>query len=299
MKNAHRRTRFWQLSVGLILASAAACSLQDFAYLQESGAAGASMGGAPQGGVAGNGQSGGPESGRPATGGTGGRTGGGTGGGALAGGSGAGGTDEAGAGAAGMAGSPETGQGGVGGASGTAGAGGLEDAGVAGSGGTGDAGGTGNPGDTNLLVNGSFESNYTGWTFEPASVKATYAYVQWPPSGATTVDGQWELSTWAETAAFTVEVSQVVTRLAAGKYTFKGWFNRGSGLNVVYLFARGCGGTEDYQEDIPLTGVSQWIEVGIGGIEVVGGRCEVGFFVDSNANDWLNADAFSFEQDPQ
>jgi hypothetical protein len=50
---------------------------------------------------------------------------------------------------------------------------------------------------------------------------------------------------------------------------------------------------------VPLTNSTQWIEVGIGGINVTNNQCEVGFVVDASPTQWLNADAFSFERDPQ
>lgn len=289
-----RGPRAWRGSVILAMVGAVACSLQDFDYLQSGG-----LGGSGTGGTAG-GRAGAGGGGAPTTGGAAGSGLGGSAGTGDAGDAGASGTGQA-AGAAGAA-----GEGGMGGLWASAGEGGQAGAAGDGTGGAqgGTSGGTagmpngGTGGQRVLLVNGGFESNYTGWTFAPAEAKGTFAYVQWPPQGATNVEGKFELSTWAESAAFTVDISQSVTGLSDGKYTFKGWFNRGDGFNAIYLFARDCGG-EDRQENVPLTAATQWLEVGIGGIDVVGGGCEVGFFVDSNPANWLNADAFSFEQDPQ
>jgi hypothetical protein len=148
------------------------------------------------------------------------------------------------------------------------------------------------------LVNPSFEEGYTGWLFEPTSAMGRYAYTQYPTAGAVTVDGQNELATWAASDAFTVKVFQSFVGLANGRYTFKGYFNRGDGHNAVYMYAANCGGA-DRQQSVPLTGPTQWLQVGIGGIDVTAGRCEVGFFVDANATNWLNADAFAFDMDPQ
>lgn len=165
------------------------------------------------------------------------------------------------------------------------------------------AGAAGSPanGGGNILTNPSFEEYWTGWLVAPDSARGKYANVKWPQPGSFTPNGESEenlLGTWHMTDAFVVTVYQSLQGIDDGLYTFKGFFNWGGGHNALQIFARNCGG-QDIAEDIPETAPTQWIEVGIGGIEVVGGHCEVGFMVDSNAQDWLNADMFSFEMDPQ
>jgi hypothetical protein len=210
-------------------------------------------------------------------------------------------TDSAGAG--GIAGSTAAGTGGSapeGGAGGSAGN--ITEAGSGGAAGSGgedvpaggaspDAGMTTDPPGP-AIVNPSFELGFTGWVADPASVQGTYAFVQWPTTGATTVDGLNEVSTWSESTAFSVAIYQTVDGLSDGLYTFKGNFNFGAGHNAVYLFARRCGG-DDRQLDVPPTLPSQWLEVELTDIDVVGGQCDVGFFVDANPSNWLNADLFS------
>lgn len=150
----------------------------------------------------------------------------------------------------------------------------------------------------NMLANASFEQGLMGWTFDPMSAEGKYAFTQFPVGTATVVDGQYELATWHGTDAFRIRVYQSLTGLENGRYTFKGWFNRGDGQNAVYVYSSGCGGP-DQQTNIPLTNATQWIDVGIGGINVTNNQCEVGFVVDANPTNWLNADAFTFERDPQ
>lgn len=148
--------------------------------------------------------------------------------------------------------------------------------------------------DPAAIVNPSFENGRNGWLFEPPEAAGLYAFVQWPVTGSSTVDGLNELSTWAESEAFTVRIYQSLTELDDGRYTFKGNFNFGTGHNAVYLFARHCGGAERRQ-DVQQTLPTQWLEVELAAIEVIGGSCDVGFVVDANPNNWLNADFFSFE----
>lgn len=151
----------------------------------------------------------------------------------------------------------------------------------------------GGGGAVNLLVNAGFEQGYMGWSFTPTTAMGKYAYTQFPPTGGTDKDGQYELATWSGTDAFTVRIYQVVSDVPPGTYTFQGWFNRGVN-NTAYIYAS-CGGANQ-QVDIPITGPTSWLLVSVTGITVTGGSCEVGFFVDASATDWLNADAFSLER---
>jgi hypothetical protein len=219
----------------------------------------------------------------------------------------------------GSAGGGSTGSGGSGGddaEAGLGGSGGTADGGTAGQGGSAGRGGSANTGGGGMLaeagtpetgagdggpisiiVNGGFEQGYTGWTFDPASAMGDYAKSQVPVGTAVTIDGVYELATWSDRTAFTVRVFQPFSGLPSGKYTLSGHFTRGAGLNAAYLYAN-CDGTVR-QENVLQTGDLQWVEVGIGGIDVTTGQCEVGFYVDSNIGNWLNADAFSFTLDPQ
>ncbi len=287
-----RTSSRWYGALATAIVAGSACSLQDFEYLQ-AGADSTASGGVSAGGTGGGGASSVNSGGSNDAG-------------ADTGGSSVGGTDAGGGAPTGEAGGGAAGAGGGSASGGTTQSGGetsVAGAGEAGAegnvGGAGSGGASqGGSGPTGSIVNPSFEESYAGWTFDPISVRGAFAYVQWPPTGGATVDGAFELSTWSQATAFQVKVYQVISGLTDGKYTFKGYFNRGDGHVAAYIYAAGCGG-EDRQENVPLTAPAQWLEVGIGGIDVVGGKCEVGFFVSSNPENWLNTDAFSFEKDPQ
>jgi arabinogalactan endo-1,4-beta-galactosidase len=154
-------------------------------------------------------------------------------------------------------------------------------------------------GGPSVLVNPSFEIGLSGWSFDPPTAMGKYAYTQFAQGvGATTIEGQNELATWSGNDAFTLRVFQAPANLPSGRYTLSAYFNRADGFNSAYIYAKNCGGP-DRQANIPTTTATQWLQTQISGIEVTAGQCEVGFFVDSNPSDWLNADAFSFSQDPQ
>jgi hypothetical protein len=156
-------------------------------------------------------------------------------------------------------------------------------------------------GPVNLLSNPNFDEAYSSWTFDPPAAMGTLAFIQPPVGSAITPQGQaYELATYSMNTAFTVDVSQTLTNLPDGDYVFTGWFNRGND-NQTYLYAKDCdardGGTT-LQADIPITTPTGWVSISITGIHVSGGRCQVGFFVDAAATDWLNADGFTFERLP-
>jgi hypothetical protein len=157
------------------------------------------------------------------------------------------------------------------------------------------SGGTGAVGQ---IVNPSFETASTsGWTVTPSdALSARHVYVQ-PPTGTINVpDGAYQLSTWHMTDTFEVEIFQTISGLEDGTYIFKGYFSLGVGLNGAQMFARNCGGAEVVPLDLePITMSFEMRQ--ITGIEVVGGSCEVGIAIDSNPQNWLNADLFSFEKE--
>lgn len=153
-------------------------------------------------------------------------------------------------------------------------------------------------GPTGKLINPSFENGSTGWTADPAGELGWpndpkySAFVQPPVGSATVHEGAVQLSFYNSERAFQVKVSQTIEGIADGQYTFSGWFTLGT-LKSTYIYAKGCGGTDPPQ--VPITLSDIWHQVSIPTIDVVGGKCEVGFYVDGAAFSWLNADDFAFE----
>jgi len=243
----------------LVLLLAAGCSLQDFDYLQQGGG-GSSAGGTASAGA--NSQSGSDT-------GEGGET--------------AGSNSVAGKGGSNSSGSN----------SGGSNSGGSNSGGSAGKA----NGGTGAVGE---LVNPSFEtSNTMGWTVDPAdALSDRHAFVQPPTAGSSVPDGGYEFSTWHMTDKFVVDLHQTVTGIEDGTYVFKGYFNLGTGFNKVEAYATDCGGADPAPQAVVSNGATEWQAVSVTGIVVKGGECTVGVRIDSNPTNWLNADLFTFEPDP-
>ncbi len=265
------RRNVWCATVTALIVS---CSFQDFDHLQNGASTSTSGGG----------------SGGSGTGGSGGSLGGSTGG--------SGGSTASNS-------SSNTSAGGTGGSTSTLTSTSASTGGMGGDDGTsttlGFAGAAGAFGGDNILTNSSFEEGWTGWSVEPEAARNVYARVKWPQPGSVTPNGESEeflLGTWHGTDAYVLSVVQAVDGLEDGSYALVGFFNWGGSVNSVRMFARNCGGDDIYQEVQP-TADTQWREVIMTDIEVVGGHCEVGLDIDSNPEGWLNADMFSFfEMDP-
>lgn len=155
------------------------------------------------------------------------------------------------------------------------------------------------------LVNPSFESGLDGWTVDPPSAADPELHApgkppvfqQWGGAGATNVksiDGDYVLSTWYGTAAYTARIYQVVEGLEAGTYTLKAHVANIATINTAELYAQGCSDTDP--EPLPLPGSETLVERVLEGIEVTGGSCEIGINIDAKAADWVNVDLFSFEK---
>lgn len=151
---------------------------------------------------------------------------------------------------------------------------------------------------TGELVNPSFETDLTGWTVDPANFTKTPRVVwsQWGGSGApvTASDGNYVLSTWSETMPYTVRISQVIKGLEDGTYDLKANASNISTIARAELYARGCGGTDP--EPVPMPGATALVEFALEGVEVTGGECEVGFYIEATTKDWVNVDHVRFER---
>lgn len=157
------------------------------------------------------------------------------------------------------------------------------------------SGGMSNP----TLVNPSFESSLTGWTIDPPDAGPSgkrYVYTQAPTDSSKPPNGSQELATWHDKDSYQVTVSQTLRGLKDGIYTFQGYFSsdRSGG---TFIFARNCGGA-DREVQVPTTSWT-WFTFGIKDIHVSGGSCEVGIRVIGAPNDYLNADMFTFEMNPE
>lgn len=289
LRNMRRPKAQWLLGVVALYA----CSFQNFDYLNEGsgGKVNTSGGGASKGGNTGNG-------GTATTAGSGGDI--------VASRGGSAGTEAIGGegGDAGAGGAPVQGNGGLPGMGGAitgkggATSGGATSAGGSSQGGTTARGGSSSGGANPTLVNPSFESSLTGWTIDPPDAGPSgkrYVYTQAPTDSSKPPNGSQELATWHDKDSYQVSIFQTLHGLKDGVYTFQGYFSsdRSGG---TYIFARNCGGT-DREALVPTTSWT-WFTFALKDIQVAGGNCEVGIRVVGAPNDYLNADMFTFDMNP-
>lgn len=95
---------------------------------------------------------------------------------------------------------------------------------------------------------------------------------------------------------FQFTLSQTVTGLSNGAYSFSLWIQGGGGEDRLQLFARDCGG-EDLSIDVVNTGWQVWTNPTLTGIQVADGSCTVGMTVVSSGGSWAFYDEASLVRD--
>jgi mannan endo-1,4-beta-mannosidase len=144
-------------------------------------------------------------------------------------------------------------------------------------------------GPTNLLTNPSFE-------YDGAATQTPYGWTEWnAPTASYTENitpktGTYNLAHWAS-SAYQVSTYKALTGLQNGLYTFRAWVRSSGGQSATYINAKNYGGAEK-QAAIPTT--STYTLVSITDINVTNGTCEISFYSNANAGNWINADDAEF-----
>jgi hypothetical protein len=122
----------------------------------------------------------------------------------------------------------------------------------------------------------------------------------WPMSGdadaATVQKWVWDSQPgvgFYRATAFKVTMSQLVSPLPVGTYSFSLEVDRGDNLNEQYLFAKGCkAGEPDAQSTTPTASGRRVYT--LENIEVSSGSCTVGLYTDAPDGGWANVDNAAF-----
>jgi arabinogalactan endo-1,4-beta-galactosidase len=142
--------------------------------------------------------------------------------------------------------------------------------------------------DNNLVSNKSFETaNLDNW-----SITGSTSAVEVQTNSSDAYKGENSLHWWLG-EPFNFTCSQTVTGIKDGTYTLKVWSSGGGGENALQLFASDFGG-EKLTTNIVNTGWQVWQQYEIQNIEVVGGQCTIGVYLDSLGGNWGNIDEFEF-----
>ena len=85
------------------------------------------------------------------------------------------------------------------------------------------------------------------------------------------------------TDPYKTKTSQVANDLPDGTYTFYGWIRSSGGQTDAYMYA------DDKKVSIN-TAINEWTLIAVEGVDVTGGKLEVGFYSDAAADQWLYID---------
>jgi len=148
---------------------------------------------------------------------------------------------------------------------------------------------------SNLAVNPSFEAD--DYTNEPTGWDVWFgdsSYTDAIKTESTGVfDGDYKL-TFYNRKSYTCEISQTITGLDNGTYTFSVWAMTNGDQNTLQLFAKNYGGSE--LNTTIVTSDINWNIFTIDEIQVTNGTCEIGIFTDAGRKDWVNLDQIMFRK---
>jgi hypothetical protein len=92
---------------------------------------------------------------------------------------------------------------------------------------------------------------------------------------------------------YEVYTYQTLTNLVTGTYKFSAWVRTGGGQSQALMRARNYGGPA-LATTITATAGSNWALVEINNINVSNGQCEIGFYSQASAGQWLYFDDITF-----
>ena len=135
---------------------------------------------------------------------------------------------------------------------------------------------TGSP--KNYAENPGFENGFTAWVLDGSS-----SAVDISNEAQNVYDGDYALHYWAE-GPFEFTISQTVTGLENGTYTFNVWM-QGGGEDAIQLYVSDYGG-DTLVVDVVNTGWQEWQNPSIENIAITTGRCTIGLRVVSDGGTW-------------
>lgn len=147
-------------------------------------------------------------------------------------------------------------------------------------------------GTKNLVINPGFEADGvataspSGWTVwnDPAS---TYTENKCLNCAHT---GDYNLTEYNGSRAYTVSVYQPITGLSNGSYTLSAYVRSSGGQTTAYMSAKNCGPSEIKQ---PISASSSWTLITLP-VNVTTGQCQIHFYSQASAGQWLNVDDVAF-----
>jgi hypothetical protein len=147
---------------------------------------------------------------------------------------------------------------------------------------------------TNSVGNFSFEDDNAGvpaprlWQTQTGG--STYTNASYSESYPNAHSGTFH-GTHYRPEAYQVYTYQTITGLANGTYALSAWVKSSGGQPVTQLRAQNFGGS--LLTAAISTSTDNWVQVTIPNVTVTNGQCEVGFYSQANAGQWLYFDDIS------
>jgi arabinogalactan endo-1,4-beta-galactosidase len=140
----------------------------------------------------------------------------------------------------------------------------------------------------NLVEDPSFENGtIKGWVLNGPS-EASFA----ENNKANAHTGNWTYKYWLD-RPFRSILSKTFTKIPDGTYTLSIWAMGGGGENTIKLFARDAA-NKTLSITIRNTGWQEWKQYVLPAVQVSGGTCTIGIFIDAKAENWGNFDDIEF-----
>ncbi len=142
----------------------------------------------------------------------------------------------------------------------------------------------------NYVVNPSFEADRVekkkpvGWIVEDSIAGSAHANLK----NVSMYCGKFA---WQQKASndYTGKLYQIIDNLPDGKYTLKAWVKSSGGQNAANMYIKDYGG-EEINVSIAHE-IAEWTQITVcEGLEIKGGSCEIGFFSDAKAEQWIMMD---------
>ena len=150
----------------------------------------------------------------------------------------------------------------------------------------------------NLLTNPGFEGPNSTSADVPGWVETGTIDDSWVEWGSNAHSGSYFWNLYGA-SPYTVTLTQTVSSLPNGTYTFSAWVTRGAGFNSLNLFAWGFDSSSpSLNANSDSANASGYSQIVLSGIVVTSGQCNVGVYADGQAGAWAHLDDFSFTKNP-
>lgn len=146
---------------------------------------------------------------------------------------------------------------------------------------------------TNMMVNPGFEQDGkatptpAGWAVWSSNGGENASFTE---SDDNAYEGKYYLKQ-SKDSVYNATTYQTLNYLEKGTYKLTAYVKSSGGQKQCYVYIKNYGG-DQLQKNIPVT--SEWTQISIDNVRVTTGICEIGFWSDANASNWMCFDKVEF-----